>query len=132
MAEGIARKFGLIAFSRGVIASEGLGADPNAVAVCAENGIDISNHTSTTLKEEDFQLADYILCMETKHIEYIKRRFPFYAHKSALLGSFCGVGEIEDPIGGSIEKYRETFKKIRTSIEKFVEKIRSGHSECAF
>ncbi len=117
MAEGIGKMLGFEAFSRGILGADGLPADERAVAICKEHDIDISHHKASTVTEKDLEEAHLVLCMENKHIEYLKQWFPLFAHKVYLLGGFAGIGEIDDPIGCNIDKYRETFEKIMRSID---------------
>lgn len=125
MAEGISKSVGLCAFSRGTLGADGLPADEKAVLVCKENEIDISSHRASSISAHDLEIADFVLCMEKKHIDNLRQSFPLYAHKVFLLGEFGGVGEIEDPIGKDVEEYRKTFEKIKRCIDGLKRKLES-------
>ncbi len=100
MAEGIARSLGHEAASAGTHPSTLV--SPNAVIVCAEIGIDISNQKPKSV--DNFSADDW----------------------DAVISMGCGVScpamkidedwELDDPVGQSIEVFRETRDAIRDQI----------------
>lgn len=116
MAEGLLRA---LARERGQaveVLSAGLCADgspasPQAVAVMAERGIDISRHVSHPVTPELCAAADVIGVMSAGHRDLLIRLFAVPAEKVVLLG-----GGIPDPFGGTLEDYRRT----RDALEKAV------------
>ncbi len=100
MAEGIARSLGHEAASAGTHPSTLV--SPNAVIVCAEIGIDISNQKPKSV--DNFSADDW----------------------DAVISMGCGVScpamkidedwELDDPVGQSIEVFRETRDAIRDRI----------------
>jgi protein-tyrosine phosphatase len=115
IAAGLADK---IALERGVdveIRSAGtLGltdhpAEPYAVAVCREHGIDIGPHRSRALTPELVAWADRILVMELGHAEAVTALDAEAASRVVPLGPLAGVPEIADPYGSWFPgPYRET------------------------
>ncbi|MBA41281.1 MAG: low molecular weight phosphatase family protein [Euryarchaeota archaeon] len=100
MAEGIARSLGHEAASAGTHPASVV--SPNAVLVCAEIGIDISNQQPKSV--DNFSADDW----------------------DAVISMGCGVScpamkidedwELDDPVGQSIEVFRETRDAIRDRI----------------
>ncbi|MEC7544047.1 MAG: arsenate reductase ArsC [Candidatus Thermoplasmatota archaeon] len=100
MAEGIARSLGHEAASAGTHPATLV--SPNAVLVCAEIGIDISNQQPKSV--DNFFADDW----------------------DAVISMGCGVScpamkidedwELDDPVGQSIEVFRETRDAIRDRI----------------
>ena len=100
MAEGIARSLGHEAASAGTHPATLV--SPNAVLVCAEIGIDISNQQPKSV--DNFSADDW----------------------DAVISMGCGVScpamkidedwELDDPVGQSIEVFRETRDAIRDRI----------------
>ncbi len=100
MAEGIARSLGHEAASAGTHPASVV--SPNAVLVCAEIGIDISNQQPKSV--DNFSADDW----------------------DAVMSMGCGVScpamkidedwELDDPVGQSIEVFRETRDAIRDRI----------------
>ncbi len=93
--------------SVGVWALDGRPASPNAVAVMAERGIDIQDHTARSITASDVAEADLILVMSREHAEVIRNTWPQYDWQVYLLSEMAGKRkDVEDPYGGSIEEYR--------------------------
>lgn len=105
MAEGIFNQkaqeqgIALRAVSCGMAAVAGMPPSPNAVAVCREIGVDISEHRSRFLY--DFQLGEFekIYCMSQEHALILSQSVGVPPEKIQVL-------DIADPYGGSIEIYR--------------------------
>ncbi len=101
-------------FSSGTGACFGSHASEYAVDVMKEIGIDISSHISRPLNVDLVGEADLIVVMAQHHAEFIRHRFTQYREKVFLLKSFGpdGRGDIDDPMGGSLEQYRCTRDEI--------------------
>ncbi len=99
-------------------------ATENAQATCLENGFDISSHKGRSLIGEELQKADLILCMEPMHIKFIQTFFPWNRERIFLLGAWPEKANkksiIHDPMGGSMDEYRGTFKIISRHIERIL------------
>lgn len=115
-------------FSRGTAAPILLGATQETLDVLTTVGVDMKNHTSTGLMDNDIKNADLILVMEKRHGDEIVQRVPSAREKVYLLGEF-GLWsgnvqdspiQVRDPIGRPIEVYKEVFSVIKNSIERLV------------
>jgi protein-tyrosine-phosphatase len=102
--------------SGGTLDIRGRPADPLAVKVMGERDIDLRAHASSGIDAEDAAWADWILVMEIGHRQALRERFPDCESKLLLLGTFGGLVELPDPIGG----WRWRFRKSRDQIERCV------------
>jgi len=123
MAEGIARRLAqdmhrdLTVASAGTLGLQGRPADPKAIKVCREVGIDLSDHRSQGLSEALVREADVIFVMEPAHAVDLYQRFAWLDDEAVVrTGELIGLHEIVDPIGG----WTMTFRKVRKQLEQAV------------
>jgi L-threonylcarbamoyladenylate synthase len=130
MAEGMFRKYlaeklecdvdclgrmGYKVYSAGVMGMVGVPASPEAVAVCAAKGIDITSHRSTALSQQLIEESDFIFAMSQLHCERIGALSPQAANKCVLLAE---NKDIFDPIGQSQEVYNTCAGLIEEAVKK--------------
>jgi protein-tyrosine phosphatase len=131
MAEGILKKklntierSDIAVSSMGIHGLEGHSASDYAVDICKTEDIDLSMHSSRPLMPEELIKCDLIFTMELLHNEFILTYFPRIKGKTFLLGAWPQSGtkkdNIEDPIGGTVNKYRKSFKEISFHIERIL------------
>jgi len=123
MAEGIFKKKapGLKASSAGIAAHPSYRIFGALSEILKEENIPHENHSSTQVTKEILDEAAVVLCMETRHAEYIREKFPFASDKVFLLSEYAGEqGEIPDPIGLDKEFYRKTFDIINGLVVKII------------
>lgn len=134
MAEAIARaRFAQASrpahfLSMGTLGIFGRPASEFAVEVCAEHGVDLSQHTSQGLSLGLLHQADGVFVMEEGHRDYLQARAPEVKHVR-LLSEFDpkrGDPDIYDPIGGSRSDYEACFERIARSIDGMLKHIRMG------
>lgn len=135
MAEGILRESldpRLVArsevVSAGMAAAPGYPASDHAVTACSEIGIDISTHASRAMTRQLAAESDLVLCMELHHLYAVRDLFPEGASRFDLLSRFAlGDPEINlgvaDPIGGSLQEYRESRDNIQDYIKRALPRI---------
>jgi glycine hydroxymethyltransferase len=126
MAEGLFRhvtrdRAGYQAMSAGVGAVNGQRPSPEAIQALQELGIDISGQRSRTLTPDLVERADYIFGMTQGHVDTIALLHPRAAEKTFLLREFDDTLEgfekdIPDPIGETLDVYRECRDKIEQGI----------------
>ena len=113
--------------SAGTGALAGLPASDHAITVCAEEGVDIAAHRSTPLTVPLIEESDLLLAMEAHHRTTVTRIVPEAAAKAHLLGAYAAPGTgkdgVDDPIGGDIEAYRDTFRIIQQLITKALPRL---------
>ncbi len=135
MAEGIARK---IAFEKGLTnmrfgsagtaAADGLPATEFAKAAAAHWEIDISDHRSRLLRRQLIDEADIIFAMSHEHVEKIAEMDGQAREKTYLLKGFPArysptQARVEDPIGGSLEQYNQTFLELDEEIRRIFPRL---------
>jgi protein-tyrosine-phosphatase len=127
IAEGILRKAledaaGVL--SAGTHALEGNSASEFAVITARENGIDISGHRARMLTPGMVRSNDFILCMESFHVQRVLELDASACRKVFNLAAFSGAGkmeEITDPYGCGLRDYRECFRDIERCIHGFLD-----------
>jgi len=129
MAEGMARNYALErgwsieARSGGVLGLVDRPADPLAVKVMNEIGIDISSHRSQGISSELVDWADYILVMELGHTMRLRERHENASDKTLMLGNFGGMMEVQDPIGGWRWKFRKCREGLVRCVHGFMDQL---------
>lgn len=98
-------------------------ADPSAVAVCAEIGLDLSGHRSQGIDEALLDWSHWLVCMETKHARWLRERWPRADDRIVLLGTFGGILEIEDPLGGNTARFRAARDEIGRCVAAFLDRL---------
>jgi protein-tyrosine-phosphatase len=110
--------------SAGTWADNGSPATNFAQQTMDEMGIDIKTHRSRLITAEIMESYKLILVMERNHKEALRIEFPQVKQKVFLLSEMAGLTtDIEDPVGGSLEDYRETSRQILKIIEEGFQKI---------
>lgn len=113
--ERISQKYGI----NSIFSSAGLGfcygepVSQNAVAVCNEIGIDISNHKPRILREHDIDVTDMFVVMTNSHAETI---FSLGVPQSKI---YILGGGINDPHGLDLLTYRNCRDQIEEGLEEF-------------
>ncbi len=103
---------GVIVESAGTMGGRGA-VSPEAVAVMARLGLDLSRHVSTGLSAEMVQQADHIFAMTRSHSTAIRALAPSAAGRVLLL---LDDGDVADPIGGSEEEYERCAQRIEEAL----------------
>jgi protein-tyrosine phosphatase len=107
---------GVLVESAGIGALVGHPADPIAVELMKERGLDISLHRARQLSSDDGTLFDLIITMEERHVRAIERLAPEARGRVQLLGRF-GRFEIPDPY----RRPRAEFERALALIERGVD-----------
>lgn len=99
--------------SAGTAAANGTPPAVEAVQAMNDKGIGIADHRSTALSVELIREARVILTMTAGHREAIARSDRGAEERCFLVG---GEGGIEDPIGGSLEVYKQCRDRIEAGL----------------
>jgi protein-tyrosine phosphatase len=94
-------------------------ASPNAIRVMDDWDIDLRDHKSSAITDEAVAWADHILVMELRHQMHLHQRHQDSDGKVLQLGSFGGLAEVKDPIGG----WKRTFRTSRDDLQRCVERF---------
>ena len=107
-------KSGLIFFSAGTSALDGLPPSRGALEALKEIGIDISNHRANHISNNLIKRSDIIFCMTKEHIFRVKSTISIPIPDIDLLSP--QGKEISDPFGGDLNIYRKTRDEIEKAI----------------
>jgi protein-tyrosine-phosphatase len=136
MAEGILRdslspkalSFATVS-SAGTGAIAGLPASEHSVTACDEAGIDIASHRSRPLSRYLIEESDLLLTMEEHHSSGARSLAPDLADRVHVLEGYGSEDEtgrvtgVPDPIGGSLDEYRSSFRRIQQQINNALPRI---------
>jgi protein-tyrosine phosphatase len=114
--------------SAGLAAIPGLTASPAAVEVMREIGVDLLPHRSRPLARDAIDAAALLVVMTAGHREQVRAKAPRSLEKTFLLRSFesaDGKGDVQDPIGLSVEAYRGVRDQIDAALPGLMEFMRS-------
>jgi len=100
--------------SAGAFAGPGIPATPEAVDVMHSMDIDLTTHRSQPLTPQLIRDADVIYTMTGSHYDAVLAYDPSAASKLATLDP---DGDIDDPIGGDLDVYKQCAKQIRQRLE---------------
>jgi protein-tyrosine phosphatase len=101
-----------------------------AAEVARAHGVDLSGHCSRRLTDQMVRGADLILTMSQEHSVYLRRIDKQAEKKTFLLRAFPrlhpasnedqngGVLSIEDPMGGSLDDYEDSFSEIEGEVKR--------------
>jgi len=106
--------------SAGVMAVAGTQVSREAVAACAEVGVDITGCTSRSISAALVAESDYIFVMCENHRRLITANWPEAAQKCQLLAENAGI---PDPIGQGLDVFRRTRQLIDDALSKRVSEL---------
>ena len=132
MAEALARRLleekgraDIEVASAGTAAAVGSPASEGAYLVGMEKGLDLSAHTARQVTEELVEGADLVLGMSLPHVQ--RAQMIGGRGKSYLLGAYAGKdrdhAEVEDPYGGDLDDYRNTYMQLESLLVVAVERM---------
>lgn len=108
--------------SAGLGALVGHGADPFAVEVMNEHGVDIATHRAQQLTAELVKQHELILVMERWQQKEIEHLYPFSRGRVHLLGKWDDA-EIADPYKKSKAIFLEAYEKIDKACNEWCNKL---------
>ena len=106
--------------SAGLMATYGASASPEAEQVCSDAAIDITDHRSRRLTLDLINQADYVFTMGRAHTEAVQKMAPQAAGRTLGLD---GDGDIDDPIGMTIDCYRACARRIEQALRKRLQEM---------
>ncbi len=96
--------------SAGVRAVDGYPATPHSATVAGRHGFDLSRHSSRALTPALVAATDLLVTMEAAHKQAILRAYPASAGRVFTLAELVGESaDVDDPIGGPLEEYVQTY-----------------------
>jgi len=126
MAEGLLKQTlpNIQVSSAGLSALVGHGADPNAIQIMADAGIDISAHRAHILTEVIARDADIILVMDEPQKQQVSIQYPFVRGKTFKLAE-SSEQDIPDPYRQEPEIFHDVFLLIQKSVNEWTKRINS-------
>lgn len=108
--------------SAGLSAVVGSGADAKALAVMAEDGVDMSNHIAKQINEDLVKKADLILTMSTSQTKWIEDQWPHCRGKTFRIGHWIDKN-VADPYGHDESAFDTAKQDIINSLNQWFNKI---------
>lgn|SRR5690606_7972561 len=116
------------ALQRKKVASAGIGAlvdapaDPIAVRLMHERGLDLTKHRARQLDEELFRDSDLVLVMEKNQQEWIELRWPQARGRVYRWGHWSGF-DVPDPFQRGEQAFREALALIDRGLEDWMGRL---------
>ena len=108
--------------SAGIGAMIGYPADPFAIQLMKEHGVDISEHRAQSLMMWMVNEADIILTMDVEQKRFIEQKYATSKGKVFRLGEFDKY-DILDPYRQDLDVFRQTYSLIAQGVDALVERI---------
>jgi protein-tyrosine phosphatase len=105
--------------SAGVAALVGAAADPVAIALMSERGIDLTAHRARQLTPELASSFEFILVMEEGHQRAVEQIFPAARGRIHRLGHFGGF-DVPDPYRKPRSAFESSLALIERGIDDYV------------
>jgi protein-tyrosine phosphatase len=113
---------GLKVTSAGLGALVGRPADPIAVELMKERGLDISAHRAQQLTEQLVKDAELVLVMDKDQQRRVESQWPMARGRVRRIGSL-GDFDVPDPYGRSREAFEKARELIEHGVDELVEKL---------
>jgi protein-tyrosine phosphatase len=124
---GELREKGVDVFSAGVAAWDHSPASPEAVQVIREYGMDLSDHLSQQVTPEMVRQSTCVLALTHRHRRLLADACPDQISRLQLLSR--NGHDIQDPIGGTLEDYRQCASQIAENLRHWVQDLFKKDSE---
>lgn len=116
---------GITVASAGTGAWAGAPASEGSYLVALEDGVDLSAHRAQPLTPELAASSDLILTMARSHRQRLSELG--FGDRTFLLGEYAGrsgtAAEVDDPYGGSVTDYRDTYGQLKALLGSVVERL---------
>ncbi|MDE2090801.1 MAG: low molecular weight phosphotyrosine protein phosphatase [Gammaproteobacteria bacterium] len=111
--------------SAGLAAPEGAPAEPHAVDLMAERGLDIRAHRARGVTAGMLERASLILTMDAEQQQTVVTTWPATHGRVRTLGRWSGV-EVADPYGYGKEAYKTALAAIECGVADWRHWLRTG------
>ena len=93
--------------------------------MAAERHLDLTSHRSKPADADRLERADLVLVMEPGHREQLLEKHPQSADRVHLLTEMAGEsGSVDDPVGTTLENYRQTADRLAELLSIGFDRIR--------
>lgn len=116
----------MLVASAGTAALTDYPADPFAVQVMAQKGIDISTHRARQVDEAMLYNADLVVVMERNHLDWIEANFPAARGRVFLAGHWgkSRIKEVPDPFRAPLSAFEEVHDQLAVCVGQWLSKLR--------
>ncbi len=109
--------------SAGMMRGQGMPASLETLELLKQEGVDAFRHRSQAVTRQMLNQADLVLVMERLHESHLLQMAPQIKNRLYLLREFADSRpdeklDIPDPIGKSVDYYRQTFATIKQAVDK--------------
>ncbi len=108
--------------SAGLSALVGQPADPTAIELMSERGIDLTEHRARQVNVEFIRTSDLILVMETWQVKAVEEMMPSIRGRVHLLGKWSGF-EVGDPFSKSREIFETSLSQIERGVNEWLPRL---------
>lgn len=119
------RRLGFVVQSAGTGAFGGSPPSEGSVIAARERGCDLSRHVSQPVTSELLAATDMVFGLTRRHVTAVQQWMPGRVNRAEPID---GTGDVSDPIGGSIDQYRETAGQIEAAVEQIAARLLSARS----
>ncbi len=109
--------------SAGLSARVGEPAQPHAITLLSQHGVDLSAHRARQLTPAHILSADLVLVMERWQKTEVEHLCPAARGRTYLLAHWQDGLEIVDPYRGNAALFEDVFGKISVAVETWLERI---------
>ncbi|MCA8066516.1 low molecular weight protein-tyrosine-phosphatase [Burkholderia sp. AU38729] len=118
-----ARLPGVDVRSAGIGALDGQPADPHAIDLMRERGLDLAAHRARQVSSRHVTRADLILTMDLEQKRWLERRHPFLCGRVFRLGAAAHGFDIPDPYLGPRASFEHSLQLIERGVDAWCARI---------
>lgn len=118
------RRPGTVVQSAGTSALVGEPAEPFAIEICREAGVDLSGHRAQQATLPLMASMDLVLTMEQGHTDWVTRQYPQLHGRVHKLLRWRDDAEIADPYRQPRAEFEKAFDAIELGIEDWLRRLR--------
>jgi protein-tyrosine-phosphatase len=102
-------------------------ADPRAIEIAAEFGVDLSDHHPAAIDSDSIRTAEMVLGLDLANCARVARGFPDQSGRVVLLGEAArvkrGARQVPDPHAGDLDEYRSCFYRIDGMVSSLADRL---------
>ncbi|VWD42118.1 protein-tyrosine-phosphatase [Burkholderia lata] len=118
-----ARLPGVDVQSAGIGALDGQPADPHAICLMHERGLDLATHRARQVSSRHVTRADLILTMDLEQKRWLERRHPFLCGRVFRLGGAGHGFDVPDPYLGPRASFEHSLRLIERGVDAWCTRI---------
>lgn len=121
--ERLADRPNAVVESAGVGALVGHPADPLALEIMQENGLDASAHRARQINQDMIAGSDLILVMDKGHMKWIHQNFPMSRGRVHLIGRWRDNAEVADPYRRPRAAFEQAWRDTAAAVDDWLTKV---------